>query len=91
MHAYIPAIPTNNTQDAIQNGLNVTDVSTLNLLWLGNGCVTSSPKGFKFSSSRPGYRGTNYFDFNVAYELVGAMSNGISQVRDIRSGGLCIN
>lgn len=37
VHAYIPAVPTNNTQDAIQGGLNVSDISTLNLLWYENG------------------------------------------------------
>ncbi|KAF9784331.1 hypothetical protein BJ322DRAFT_1007070 [Thelephora terrestris] len=60
VHAYIPAVPTNNTQDAIQSGLNVTDVSTLSLLWYQNG-------------------GSNSYSINVAYELVGAGSKGISQ------------
>ena len=39
--AYIPAVPTNNTQDAINGGLNVTDVSRLYVQWFG-GCVYSS-------------------------------------------------
>lgn len=42
VRAYIPAIPTNDTQTAIQSGLNVTDVSTLNLLWYENSCVIPS-------------------------------------------------
>ena len=33
--AYIPAVPTNNTQDAINGGLNVTDVSKLYVQWFG--------------------------------------------------------
>lgn len=33
--AYIPAVPTNNTQDAINGGLNVTDVSRLYVQWFG--------------------------------------------------------
>lgn len=41
VRAYIPAIATNDTQSAIQSGLNVTDVSTLNLLWYENGCALS--------------------------------------------------
>ncbi|KAF9653243.1 hypothetical protein BDM02DRAFT_3087355 [Thelephora ganbajun] len=55
--AYIPASPTNDTQKAIQSGLNVTDVSMLNLLWFENGP----------------------YSINVAYELVGAGSNGINR------------
>jgi hypothetical protein len=43
VHAYIPATPTNDTQSAIQSGLNVTDVSMLSLLWYENGCVLSFP------------------------------------------------
>lgn len=35
--AYIPASPTNDTNRAIANGLNVTDVSRLNLEWYQNG------------------------------------------------------
>lgn len=41
VHAYIPATPTNDTQSAIQSGLNVTDVSMLSLLWYENGCALS--------------------------------------------------
>jgi hypothetical protein len=36
-HAYIPALPTNNTAQAIQDGLNVSDVSKLHLQWYSNG------------------------------------------------------
>lgn len=28
-HSYVPAVPTNSTQDAIAGGLNVTDISQL--------------------------------------------------------------
>jgi len=59
VHAYIPAVATNDTQNAIKNGLNVTDVSTLSLSWFESG-------------------GRNSYSVNVAYELVGLMSNGIS-------------
>ncbi|EEB94798.1 hypothetical protein MPER_06332, partial [Moniliophthora perniciosa FA553] len=38
--AYVPASPTNNTQDAIAAGLNVTDVSLLHLQWFANGSYT---------------------------------------------------
>jgi len=41
VRAYIPATPTNDTQSAIQNGLNTTEASTLNVLWYENGCVLS--------------------------------------------------
>lgn len=41
VRAYIPATPTNDTESAIQSGLNVTDVSMLSLLWYENGCVLS--------------------------------------------------
>ena len=37
--AYIPALPTNDTQAAIEGGLNVTDVSKLHLQWYSNGFV----------------------------------------------------
>jgi hypothetical protein len=87
VHAYIPAFPTNDTQDAIQNGLNVTDVSTLSLLWYETGCVLPSSKGSLFSIPRPS-RVSDSYSVNVAYELVGAGSNGISWVRDIRFDGL---
>jgi hypothetical protein len=39
VHAYIPASPTNNTNAAIQQGLNVSDVSKLQLQWFPNGSV----------------------------------------------------
>ncbi|EKM80980.1 hypothetical protein AGABI1DRAFT_119517 [Agaricus bisporus var. burnettii JB137-S8] len=35
--AYIPASPTNSTQDAIAGGLNITDISKLRLQWYSNG------------------------------------------------------
>ncbi|KAI3618955.1 ring finger domain [Moniliophthora roreri] len=38
--AYVPASPTNNTEDAIAAGLNVTDVSLLHLQWFANGSYT---------------------------------------------------
>lgn len=84
VQAYIPATPTNDTQDAIQNGLNVTDVSTLNMLWYGNGCVMSLFRYFLFTSSAA-YRETYSYSIGVSYELVGTMSNGVSQVRYIHS------
>lgn len=37
--AYIPASPTNDTNAAIQGGLNITDVSTLHLQWFQDGYV----------------------------------------------------
>ncbi|KIY73044.1 hypothetical protein CYLTODRAFT_434414 [Cylindrobasidium torrendii FP15055 ss-10] len=40
--AYIPASPTNDTQLAIDNGLNVTDVSKLHLQWFMNGSYWES-------------------------------------------------
>ena len=48
VRAYIPARPTNDTESAIHSGLNITDVSTLSLLWSENGCALSP-----LSSSRP--------------------------------------
>jgi hypothetical protein len=35
--AYIPASPTNSTQDAIAGGLNITDVSKIHMQWYPNG------------------------------------------------------
>ena len=46
VRAYIPAIPTNDTESAIQSGLNVTDVSMLSLLWFENGYVPLHPTIF---------------------------------------------
>ncbi|KAK0461080.1 uncharacterized protein EV420DRAFT_1530134 [Desarmillaria tabescens] len=37
VYSYIPASPTNSTQDAIAGGLNITDVSKLHLQWYSNG------------------------------------------------------
>jgi len=37
VNAYVPASPTNSTQDAIAGGLNVTDISNLHLQWYSNG------------------------------------------------------
>ncbi|SJK96918.1 uncharacterized protein ARMOST_00167 [Armillaria ostoyae] len=37
VYSYVPAWPTNSTQDAISYGLNITDVSTLHLQWYTNG------------------------------------------------------
>ena len=42
-NAYVPASPTNSTQDAIAGGLNVTDISNLHLQWYSNGFVLPSP------------------------------------------------
>jgi len=39
VHAYIPASPTNNTNAAIQQGLNVSDVSKLKLQWYPDGSL----------------------------------------------------
>lgn len=57
VNAYIPASPTNDTNSAIASGLNVTDVSKLDLEWYKNGS----------------------YSINVAYELVGNGSLGITQ------------
>lgn len=40
--AYVPAHPVNSSQEAIEGGLNVTDVSKLHLSWFPNGSVSSS-------------------------------------------------
>lgn len=40
--AYVPAHPVNSSQEAIQGGLNATDVSMLHLSWFPNGSVWSS-------------------------------------------------
>lgn len=37
VYAYIPASPTNSSQDAIAGGLNVTDISNLDMQWYSNG------------------------------------------------------
>ncbi|KAF8161111.1 hypothetical protein B0H34DRAFT_366816 [Crassisporium funariophilum] len=37
VNAYVPALPTNSTRDAIAGGLNITDISKLNLQWYSNG------------------------------------------------------
>jgi hypothetical protein len=39
VNAYVPASPTNSSQAAIAGGLNVTDISKLNLQWYFNGFV----------------------------------------------------
>ena len=85
VRAYIPAIPTNDTESAIQSGLNVTDVSMLSLLWYENGCVPHFLLLVRGQNSQFRVRGctsgTSPYSINVAYELVGAGSNGISRVR----------
>jgi hypothetical protein len=35
--AYVPAQPTNSSKEAIDGGLNVTDISKLHLRWFPNG------------------------------------------------------
>ena len=37
VHAYIPALPTNSSQEAIAGGLNVTDISKLDMFWYSQG------------------------------------------------------
>ncbi|KAJ2928622.1 hypothetical protein H1R20_g8437, partial [Candolleomyces eurysporus] len=37
VHAYIPASPTNSSQEAIEGGLNVTDISRLDMYWFSQG------------------------------------------------------
>lgn len=37
--AYVPAQPTNSSEEAIAGGLNVTDISKLYLRWYSNGFV----------------------------------------------------
>jgi hypothetical protein len=77
-HAYIPALPTNSTQSAIDGGLNVTDVSKIRLQWYSNGyaiiCHSQRQK-------RSGLSYVSSYAENVSYQLVGNNSNGISQVR----------
>lgn len=43
VNAYVPALPTNSSREAIAGGLNVTDISNLNLQWYLNGFVLSPP------------------------------------------------
>ena len=43
VNAYVPASPTNSSKEAIAGGLNVTDISNLNLQWYLNGFVLSPP------------------------------------------------
>ena len=57
--AYVPAVPTNDTAAAQAAGLNLSDTSTLNVLFYPAGNFTT----------------------RVSYQLVGADSSGISQVR----------
>jgi hypothetical protein len=40
VHAYIPASPTNNTDAAIQQGLNISDASKLQLRWYSDGSAS---------------------------------------------------
>jgi hypothetical protein len=40
VHAYIPASPTNNTDAAIQQGLNMSDASKLQLRWYSDGSAS---------------------------------------------------
>lgn len=42
VYSYVPASPTNSTNVAIAGGLNVTDVSQLNLQWYSNGYISSN-------------------------------------------------
>ena len=60
--AYVPAVPTNDTAAAQAAGLNLSDTSTLNVLFYPAGNFTT----------------------RVSYQLVGADSSGISQVRHPR-------
>ena len=48
VHAYIPASPTNNTNAAIQQGLNVSDVSKLKLQWYPDGSVCQTIQNWCF-------------------------------------------
>jgi hypothetical protein len=80
--AYVPASPTNSTDDAIRGGLNVTDVSQLHLQWYSNGCVV------KYALYQRRLKGGErwYWDSSpVSYQLVGLDSQGISEVRRTRN------
>ena len=85
VRAYLPATPTNDTEGAIQNGFNVTGVSTLSLLWYENGCDLSlhllSVGGIP-NFNRPSVvcRGDNTYSINVSYDLAGVGSTGITRV-----------
>jgi hypothetical protein len=46
---YIPAVPSNDTEKAITAGLNVTDISKLNLHWFSKGYVVSTLCHFHYS------------------------------------------
>lgn len=76
--AYIPASATNDTNAAIQGGLNVTDVSKLHLQWFSNGCVHQIMTAI-INYSYPAAC-SSYWE-NVSYQLVGSGSNGFTQVQ----------
>lgn len=73
--AYIPASPTNSTQDAIAGGLNITDISKLRLQWYSNGSVSRplSPAETILTAC------SNYVE-NISYQLAGNGTSGISKV-----------
>ena len=85
VRAYLPATPTNDTEGAIQNSFNVTDVSTLSLLWYEDGCALSlqllSMVGIlNFNWPSILCRGSNMYTIHVSYDLTGVGSTGVARV-----------
>ena len=73
-YAYIPAQATNSTKDAIDGGLNVTDISNLHLQWAtGLDTLLDTPW-----TCLTYCRSTKE---HVAYRIVGVGSLGITRVR----------
>ena len=77
VHAYIPASPTNSTDAAIQQGLNMSDASKLQLRWYSDGSVSISLDTSFFETNwLPSCRSLSE---SVSYQLVGADSTGVSK------------
>jgi len=73
---YIPAVPSNDTEKAITAGLNVTDISKLNLHWFSKGfCLYSNQ--FHTIILPASYRS---YSENVSFQLAGNESTGMSRV-----------
>ena len=75
--AYIPALPTNSSQEAIAGGLNVTDISKLEMFWYSQGCVLALQHTSLISLCP-----SSYSQF-VSYQLAGNGTTGISKVVSI--------
>ena len=71
---YIPAVPSNDTEKAITAGLNVTDISKLNLHWFSKGFVV-----YHFHTIILPICYRSYSE-NVSFQLAGNGSTGMSRV-----------